>query len=373
MKLIAIKGWIEIARSGRYEGKMPLTRKVFESCVRRFPRQLSGDGDGIPVCLGHPGDDAPAWGWLTALQIRPNGRTGPDEGWSLYMQIQVQPELRLMLARKMFTGRSIALREVSKDVFELRHVAFLGGKAPAVPGMEKLKLSAVDDKQLFEFADLGECLTFQITQKESAMNFCPHCGAKLDASHTDTCPKCGQALTEFSASPPLEDSDGGDGGKDGEYARADKVAALEARLKEEEEKRTKQEAELAAERAARRLSEAKAFCEGLKREGRLVPAQEPGLAEFLAALPDKEKGLSYSDGKQTREPSLRAFMEAFLTAGPKLVEFGEVARRQVARVGETEVDIGDRDALDKAARNYAAEHKCPYDEALTVLVQQAEG
>jgi hypothetical protein len=98
----------------------------------------------------------------------------------------------------------------------------------------------------------------------------------------------------------------------------------------------------ATAQTARQLKAAEihAFCENLKQEGKLLPAwQEMGLEKFLLELP-AEAAHTFAEGKAAQ--TAQAFMQAFLTAIPKIIEFSEKAK-----AGEKDPKTGA--AVDKKA------------------------
>lgn len=131
------------------------TEKDLDTIVSKF-NETDKDGNRIntvPATLGHPTDDAPAWGWFTKMF---------REGKSLFAELGEQTdELALMLKKKMFKNRSIALRADLSP----RHVAFLGAAAPAVKGLEALSFTdpsqfIIKGIKYLTFADKSEDLTF---------------------------------------------------------------------------------------------------------------------------------------------------------------------------------------------------------------------
>ena len=196
------------------------------------------------------------------------------------------------------------------------------------------------------------------------MRKCLKCGHVL-GEHDRYCPECGTAFAAEGEPKPTagdgetrpESPGTGDPEKpaadDGDAFARDgdrRIAELERKL---------------------RTSEAKAEIDALVADGRLTPAQAAGLAEFAAALPDDGEDLEFSLAGKKEKGSPRTFFSAWLRTLPKQVELGEFARRSVATIGDVEVDLGDREALDRAARKYQADKQCTYAEALDAIVAQA--
>ena len=89
--------------------------------------------DPAPVVVGHPETDAPAYGWVERLRV---------SGDRLQARLSdLAPEFREAVEAGRYGPRSIALQGD-----RLRHVAFLGGRAPAVPGLTPTRFSAPADR-----------------------------------------------------------------------------------------------------------------------------------------------------------------------------------------------------------------------------------
>lgn len=113
-----------------------------------------------------------------------------------------------------------------------------------------------------------------------------------------------------------------------EQAAADKAREEERKKVEAEfaERKRQEEEKQREEARAKRREETLAFCEGLAKEGKVLPAwMEMGLGAFMASLDDEET-IEFST--ERKEPRL-AWFKAFLTeALPKVVDFKEVANRE---------------------------------------------
>lgn len=208
-----------------------------------------------PIVIGHPEADAPAYGWVEALEYA----AGTLSAWV----DQVEPTFAEAVAEGRYRNvsasfwRRDAPSSPKPGILYLRHVGFLGAAAPAVKGLK-----------VASFA--GEAA--------GALCFVAEAGAV--------------ALADAPVVP---------GGVEDMARRAEQLARAEVRL----------------------------FCEGLIREGRLVPALR-GMAEtvLLAAPGDGVVAFSEADGGEV--PGQRQALMKLLALMPKAVEFGEVARGDTA-------------------------------------------
>ena len=124
----ALDGWIDVCRVGTWRDvasrEVDVTHELLESIVSNFTAQ-----DRTPVVVGHPADDAPAFGRVGALR-----KVGDRLQASLR---DLMPEFRAAVEAGRYVGRSIAFKDG-----KLRHVGFLGGRAPAVPGLAPTQFGA---------------------------------------------------------------------------------------------------------------------------------------------------------------------------------------------------------------------------------------
>ena len=98
----------------------------------------------IPVCIGHPSDNSPAYGWVESIK-----RVGNKLKAKL---CELNPNFVEALKSGTFKGRSISLYDDNR----VRHLGFLGAAQPAVEGLNPLKFSESKDHfKLYEFVHQG--------------------------------------------------------------------------------------------------------------------------------------------------------------------------------------------------------------------------
>ncbi len=100
-------------------------------------------GREIPIAIGHPATDSPAWGWVAQLK-----RMGDE---LLALPRELVAEFEAMLKKEMFKTVSVAL---NPDL-TIRHIGFLGSTPPAIEGLTQFKFSSAEDEIIFEFAAPG--------------------------------------------------------------------------------------------------------------------------------------------------------------------------------------------------------------------------
>lgn len=107
---------------------------VTRGMVEGLASSYGESGHRAPVVLGHPKDNAPAWGWVTACEA---------EGDNLFCDLDVTPEFHTLLSEGRFRERSVAFYDSQPPV--LRHLGFLGATPPRVKGLEPINLSEYDN------------------------------------------------------------------------------------------------------------------------------------------------------------------------------------------------------------------------------------
>ena len=124
----ALDGWIDICRVGNWRDTHGRDAHVTESTLDALVTSFASQ-DPVPVVVGHPATDAPAYGWIAELR-----RVGDR------LQARLRdlvPAFRAAVERGQYAGRSIKFGPGG-----LRHLAFLGGRAPAVPGLAPTQFAA---------------------------------------------------------------------------------------------------------------------------------------------------------------------------------------------------------------------------------------
>jgi len=245
--------WDLIARTGTYVDmggrKVRLTREHFDRLVQAY----DPDKHEAPLVIGHPKENAPAYGWVKRIK-----REGGD---LLAQYAQVPDELRRAVDNGRYKKKSLSLYPDGT----LRHVGLLGAVPPAIKGLGNVTL-----------ADNGEATTITF---------------------------------DFGEQPP-EPPDG-PGKEEDDMDLKDKVKELEEKLQTETQAR--QDAEAKAEEAANkarefetsfaetRAAQAKAARESkadaLVQDGRLLPAEREQVLAFAEQLEAGTEEFCFSEGE----------------------------------------------------------------------------
>ncbi|WP_051775585.1 hypothetical protein [Paenibacillus tyrfis] len=306
--------WYEVFRAGKYEPQGDFTENDIQQVVDNYdPNKFEA-----PIVIGHPKQDDPAFGWVSALK---------REGDKLLASFrQVVPEFSEAVNAGRYKKVSVRLRKTD-DGWTLRHVGFLGAAAPAVEGLKPIEFGE-EDRDGVQID-----LDFTKTKEEPTMSEA-QIRAKLEA--------------EFAA-------------KQDEFKRK-----LEADFAAEREKVKNH---LARERDIHALID--------EHKTKLTPALRSGLAEFMQQLPDEETVEFSADGKATKQSPYQ-FFKAFIGNLPdKEALFTEFAKTQTQggsntadfSVGAGETVDEDRLELDRKARDFAAKNNVSYEEAVIAVAR----
>lgn len=124
--------WIAIAHKGKFADATNVERDLSDDFLRAVVANFTAGN--APAVVGHPKDNAPAYGWVSALRL---------ENDVLEAQFSdTDDEFEKMCADGKFRKRSSSFYMGDKPA--LRHVGFLGAMAPAVKGLKDIQFNDGD-------------------------------------------------------------------------------------------------------------------------------------------------------------------------------------------------------------------------------------
>lgn len=136
--------WIEIFRAGDFGDKGHWPVEALDRIAETYDPAVHA----APVVIGHPKDDAPAWGWVRRLR---------RAGRSLWAQLtKVAPGFAELLRQGRFLQRSVSFYKylpIAGGPY-LRHLGWLGAQPPEVKGLQPiLQFSELGSLVVVDFAD----------------------------------------------------------------------------------------------------------------------------------------------------------------------------------------------------------------------------
>lgn len=388
---------IEIFKAGKHTATSGETHEFSEGDIRQIASSYRPGLHEAPIVIGHPKDNAPAWGWTKSLHAR--GKK------LLAVADQIEPSFAEAVKGGRYKKISASLYAKDSPAnptpghYYLRHIGFLGAAAPAVKGLGDVQFTESDKTFTVEFAEGDSAVggDAAATAATAADQVVSQAGAAvanavtelvvklatakvlaelktafpdLDAAKVET--TVTEAVTAALATPPDGETSGTALQRAVETAL---VGAAELPIKEavsaagaavpatgtasptadhaeptarERELKAREEALAASERRLRR-SEHETYLAGLARDGKVLPISR---AQALDLLEQTASGtLSFAEGQPTAAELIKKVMGAV----PKTVEFRELS-------GSEPVDGDDAAAIAKAASAYQTEqhHKGVY-------------
>lgn len=286
--------FIEIFEGGWQTDSQGRTRYWSEQDLDQLVANHNAD-DPFPAVIGHPATAKPAYGWGQKLK---------RSGMKVLAKFgEIEPQFAQMVEQGRFKKRSSSIGKNNNGEFFIRHVGWLGAKAPAVEGLAHPTFSD-DAAEVFEFEvpvdwrtpnflkrvvqNLRELSISQFGM-DVADRFFPSYMADEVGDLADSARNSNPADPDFAASFSQHDDDDGDpavpkpknGNQPGSdtqtFTQADVDAAIQA-------ERDKHASELEAERRARRLHEHQDFVADLN----IPPALGNGMAEFMLSLSEAD-------------------------------------------------------------------------------------
>lgn len=309
-----------------------------------------------PVVVGHPRDNAPAYGWVERVY---------REGDSLKADFKdIAPEFADLVKAGRFKKRSISLYPDGT----LRHVGFLGAVPPALKGLKDVQF-AEGEPQTFEFGE-------EDPEKSVLTRFAEAFLGLIAPGRANTNPAGGPAFKEEPMPGKANDD------------LAVQVAALTAKVTEFSEAQAAKDKRIADLEAANkqlanridttvatgRRAEITAFCEGLAAKGRLTEYQRDLAVSFMEKL-DGAGDMDFAEGDKTAKKPVSEVFKAFLESLPVQVEFGEFATHDRAAGKPGDLDANTlaakiRDKVDDATK---AGRTMSFAEAQAEVLREQEG
>ena len=320
---------LHILRAGTFTASSGEQVTLTEADLKGLAESYDEAQFSAPIVVGHPRTNAPAYGWVSGLEVSPTGvHAAPRD---------VEPQFAEMVRKRRFAKISASLYMPGNDSHPvdgatapyLRHVGFLGAAAPAIQGLEPASLS-----------DGGGEVTIEINLAEP------------------------QRISTRLADPEDDEV------KDIDRQKAD--------LAERERKVEAREKKAKAAKQKAQLKSFEEFAKGLENDGRILPRHTPTVVALLAALPaTAEVEFAESAGADAEDIPASQALQNFLKELPKQVDYAE--RSGASRAGPkgkvanfavpAGTPVGETNAeLHRKTAEFAAKHNVSYDEALTKVI-----
>lgn len=280
-----------------------------------------------PIVIGHPKDNAPAYGWIKGLAFSEDGMITAEAA-------QVADEFTELVQSGAYKKRSASLYppdSPSNPVpgsYYLRHVGFLGAQPPAIKGMP--------DPQFCEFSDDDGAIEFADPQFTASILGLITQGLRDWFIQEQGVEEADKHLPQFlidelkdQARTPNESPETAPGFSEGDNDPTGENTVDEETLKKQQEDFAAKQAEFAEQQkaftdqqTAFQRKQYSDFADRMVSDGKMLPSQRPGAEDFMAAL-DESVELSFGEGDEAKKVSPSQWFKDFLAAQPKAVDLGE--------------------------------------------------
>lgn len=313
-----------------------------------------------PIVVGHPANDAPAFGWIGKLAFADGHLSAEPRQVNADFAELVKAGSYKKISASFYTPDSPT--NPVPGSYYLRHVGFLGAMPPALKGLPPVNFKE-EEVGIVTFNENDDPIVarffrnlrdFLIGEKgqDLADRILP--AGDLESLSISAVQEALEAQQEVSATPGSDTQTMFNEGKDA----MDKAEEEAAKKKAEDDKRlaaekdaafAEREAEIVRREAELDKKERSDFLEGLIAEGKILPATKSALIEIMGAI--KGDAVSFAEGGKTvKKPALEVF-QAFLSGLPKNVTFGETAG------SDKKTPDTDPEVVGKKARAYVAEQE----------------
>lgn len=350
---------------------------------------------GAPMVIGHPKANAPAYGWIG--DIKRVGKSLSVKGSNL------QDAFATGVKEGLWPNRSVSIGKDSNGYY-LRHLGFLGAVPPAIEGMDSI-YSASDDehfdysvdartpgmlsrmmRRLREFLiDEYDVETADQVLPDYQINELSDIATQLREDNPD------QLTPNFTQTPTGDDPmlEFSQAQLDEAVAKAKTEAtAAAAAAKETADANFAQQQQEAAtilktETDKRLTVEFKAAIDTLMNEGKLLPAQAEGMAEFMLQLSDDaDASFEFSAGEKGKEQTIKKsplqWFQDFTAAIGKQLDLNESDAGNEADATSSEFEAhgatvnAERLEIHNKANEYIATHgDVSYIDAVRVVEKQS--
>jgi hypothetical protein len=349
--------WIDLFRAGSYGDKGDYSEQDLQQIVDNYKPSFHE----APACIGHPKEDAPAYGWWEQLR-----RVGDVLQGKL--KPNVDPTFEELVKSGRFDKRSVALYKGGEG-FSLRHVAFLGAQPPEIKGLAALKFGEQDKKAIeIEFSE--EKQMPETTEQQVQRTFMESLTAFFES-------RFGKSVAIPAAATFSESDVKRIATETATAAVAAAVAPMQVQL--DSQKATFSETQTAQQELEQQRKVDAAILR-VKAKGAWVPAfDKMKLPLVFSALAASTVTIEFGEGADKKNESALDTFTTFMEGLGQIVPAGaiDISRRSTAKPEVGRVNDGGRHQADpnsirfaEAVKAYQEEHKVSYEIAMGKVAQK---
>lgn len=311
--------WCEIFKTGIHKDSKGTERNWTNEDLETIKSNFEKYNPDVPICVGHPKSNSPAYGWIDTLKI---------EGEKLFASFkQVQDEFKQAVNKGLFKTRSISLTPDLK----LRHLAFLGAQAPAIKGMEAFQFENNEDDILIEFQEERTNMEIQeqLDKAKDELKSGSQGGTKSQSDRAlDFCETIDDRRSNFNCT----------GGK--EQKQIELLQKENADLK----------AQILQQQQEAQSKDFEDFCDKAIEKGNILPAQKDSVINILSACSNTNFEFADDTGK-TPVQEFKEFVSSL-----KQMDFEEIANKKKLQIDEA-IDFSDSQTILEAIQKTQADYK----------------
>lgn len=314
---------IHIFKAGKHTSAGGQTLDFTEDALRASAAAYDPAIHEAPIVVGHPKDNAPAYGWVSSLQF--NEETGLHA-----KPAQIDADFAELVAAGRFKKVSAsfytpdAAANPVPGTYYLRHVGFLGAQPPALKGLKQVEFSD-SDEGVVEFSGEWENATFMRRFRDWFIDkFSREEADEVIPSYLVESMEAAARNPKPAESPVASYTETGESTMTEAEIKAlqDRATAAEVKVADLEAKIATDFAERQAAEKTARAAKIAGQVDALVAAGKVLPAQKAELVAFLEALP-AETVINFGEGDKAATTAAPDFLLAFLDKLPKQVDFGE--------------------------------------------------
>ncbi|KGV61139.1 hypothetical protein [Burkholderia pseudomallei] len=347
-----LANWIEVFRAGSHidaKGQhITFSRADIDQVVANHALSAA------PAVLGHPKHNDPAYAWTAELK---------REGDSLFARFEdINPQFEAGVESGAYRNRSVSLFKDQQHGWRLRHVGWLGATPPAIDGLRPV-----------EFADAHECFEFA-APGVAQIGWGMETAARLFRSvrewligdrgqdvadavvpnwQIDSIEEAARAANDIEpvvAASAFSHSGGNDvtiTQEDLDRARQEGMTqGREAAAVEFSQRISEADARAASIESERRAERISAQIANWIKDGRVLPAEQSGLAEFMAQIETAGHSFEFSASNGTVTKTPAQWFAEFMSARTPVVKLGQRDN------SDAPADTSDPQAIANAAREF---------------------
>ena len=357
---------LEIFKAGTHTAVDGTTLTFSAADVAEIADSYNAALSEAPIVVGHPELNAPAYGWAKSLRA---------ENGVLYAEPQqVDAEFAEMVNKGRFKKISASIYlpgsagNPAPGKHYLRHIGFLGAKAPAVKGLKSA--SFADSDGAVEFSSPMRELGYSLVDVLQRMRdyFIDALGLeKADQIVPQWTIRGVDEVTRRADADkflPMFAAPGGDKNPESTMSNPDRTAEFaerEQKLSDQQTALNNREKTLSDRENKARRDDAVAFAEQLVTDGKVLPRHRPEIVELLMLLPAGST-VSFGEGEQTVTKPAADSLRALLNDLPPQINYREKSGEErapavasFAAPAGAAIDAG-RLGIYEKAKAYQAQH-----------------